>query len=289
MRKRCLLEWNRVFNTLRPRQNGRHFADDTFKRIFLNENVRISIKISLKFVPKDPIHNIPALVQIMAWRRSGDKPLSEPMMVSLLTHIYVTRPQWVKAWINNQITVLGDVNNSFPPGNVTLILYVYFSHAFLWLLSWVFPVLLPLGKWHWSLLLYKSVLVQVMACMCKYQAITWTAFDQDLWHHVVSLGYNELTIIIAGLSEVYMKCHLPALSHFWCLQQALTCQILGSLTDMFDAKPLSQPVISYHELDICKLENLYQNIKIFSPKRCISKCSLQYISHFVQASLYQIK
>ena len=65
-------------NTLRPGQNGRRFADDTFKRIFLNENVRISIKISLKFVPKGPISNIPELVQIMAWRRSGDKPLSEP-------------------------------------------------------------------------------------------------------------------------------------------------------------------------------------------------------------------
>ena len=63
------------FNTLRPRQNGRHFADD--KRIFLNENVRISIRISLKFVPKGPINNIPALVQIMAWRRSGDKWVSE--------------------------------------------------------------------------------------------------------------------------------------------------------------------------------------------------------------------
>ena len=85
-----------AFNTLRPRQNGRRFADDTFKRIFLNENVRISIKISLKFVPKGPINNIPVLVQIMAWCRSGDKTLSEPMMVSLLTHIYVTRPRWVK-------------------------------------------------------------------------------------------------------------------------------------------------------------------------------------------------
>ena len=59
-----------IFNTLRPRQNGRRFADDTLKRIFLNENVRISIKISLKFVPKCPINNITALVQIMAWRRS---------------------------------------------------------------------------------------------------------------------------------------------------------------------------------------------------------------------------
>ena len=82
-------------NSLRLRQNGRHFADDTFKRIFLNENVLISIKISLKFVPKGPINNIPALVQIMAWRRPGDKPLSEPRMVSLPTHICVTRPQWI--------------------------------------------------------------------------------------------------------------------------------------------------------------------------------------------------
>ena len=70
--------------------------DDIFKCIFLNENVYISINISLKFVPKGPINNIPALVPIMAWRRSGDKPLSEPMMASLLTHICVTRPQWVK-------------------------------------------------------------------------------------------------------------------------------------------------------------------------------------------------
>ena len=94
-----LCPWNHqaqhYINTLRPRQNGHHLADDIFKRIFLNENVRISIKISLKFVPKGPINNIPALVQIMAWCRSGDKPLSEPMTVVVPTHICVTRPQWV--------------------------------------------------------------------------------------------------------------------------------------------------------------------------------------------------
>ena len=82
-------------NTLRPRQNGRHFPDDIFKGIFLNENEWISLKISLKFVPKVRINNITALVQIMAWRRPGDKPLSGPMMVSLLTHLCVARPQWV--------------------------------------------------------------------------------------------------------------------------------------------------------------------------------------------------
>ena len=73
-------EFLQIVNTLRPRQNGRHFPDDIFKCIFLNENVWISIKSSLKFVPKGPIDNIPALVQIVAWRRPGDKPLYEPMM-----------------------------------------------------------------------------------------------------------------------------------------------------------------------------------------------------------------
>ena len=71
-----------VINTLRPRQNGRHFADDSFKYILLNKTVWIPIKISLKFVPTGAINNIPALVQLTAWRRSGDKPSSEPVMVS---------------------------------------------------------------------------------------------------------------------------------------------------------------------------------------------------------------
>ena len=84
------------FRTLRPRQNGLHFPDDIFKYIFWNENHWISIKISLKLVPKGQINNIPSLFEIMAWRRPGDKPLSEAMMVSLPTHICVTRPQWFK-------------------------------------------------------------------------------------------------------------------------------------------------------------------------------------------------
>ena len=60
---------NRLFagppsiNAMRPKQNDRHFPDDIFKWIFVNENAQISIKISLKFVPRGPINNIPALVQ----------------------------------------------------------------------------------------------------------------------------------------------------------------------------------------------------------------------------------
>ena len=76
-------------NKLRPRQNGRYFPDEIFKCIFVNENAWISITFSLKFVHKCPINNIPTLVQIMAWRRPGDKPLSEPMLVRSPTQNYV--------------------------------------------------------------------------------------------------------------------------------------------------------------------------------------------------------
>ena len=62
---------------------------------FVDGNVWISIKMSLKIVRKVSINEIPTMVQLMAWRRLGGKPLSKPMMVSLLTHICVTRPPCV--------------------------------------------------------------------------------------------------------------------------------------------------------------------------------------------------
>ena len=83
--------------------------------ILLNESVWISHKISLKFVPEIRIDNVPALVQMIAWHQPGDKPLPEPMMVSLLMHICVTQPQWVKGlWLWRQSpnqTISLDMNN----------------------------------------------------------------------------------------------------------------------------------------------------------------------------------
>ena len=116
-------------NTLRSGQNGRYFTDDIFIYIFLNENAWILIRISLNFIPKCRIINIPALVQIIAWRHPGDKPLSEPMMVRLLTSICVTQPQCVKAacgqlavCINGSVdhTLVGAVG-LFPMREQTLI------------------------------------------------------------------------------------------------------------------------------------------------------------------------
>ena len=97
----------------------------------VNENVSIPIKFSVKLVPKGPINNILALVQIMAWHRPGDKLSSWPMMVSLLTHICVTRSQWVKSShcnsfedqvpidviISTELQILGYINGSRSPSN----------------------------------------------------------------------------------------------------------------------------------------------------------------------------
>ena len=114
--------------TLGPRQIGRHFPDDIFKCIFWYENVWIAIKISLMFVPMSPSNNIPALFQIMAWRLPGDKPLSETMLVSLLTHICVSRPQWVN------LKMLFDMD--------------YFRSLLMW--SLMFAVAGSLISYHWS-------------------------------------------------------------------------------------------------------------------------------------------
>ena len=63
-------------DTWRPILNSRHIANDIFKCIFLNENVLISLKISLKCVLKFRINNFQALLEIVACHRLGVKPLS---------------------------------------------------------------------------------------------------------------------------------------------------------------------------------------------------------------------
>ena len=79
--------WWISVKTLRPRQDGRLFPDDIFESIFLNESVQILIEISLTCVPKAPINNIRALVQIMAWHHPGNKPLSEPILILNIFHM----------------------------------------------------------------------------------------------------------------------------------------------------------------------------------------------------------
>ena len=74
---------------MRPRQDGRYFPDDCFKCISW-----IFIRTSLKFVPECPINNEWALLRVLDWRRTGDKPLPEPCWPSSLTHICGARGNW---------------------------------------------------------------------------------------------------------------------------------------------------------------------------------------------------
>ena len=119
----CCLPPGEIYQHIEAEAKWLPVTDDTFKCIFLNENVILSIQSSLKFVPKGPNNDIPALVQIMAWRRPGDKPLSEPMMVRLLTHICVTRPQWVNPRHTSAITP----SCSSPVNGIGILKYVDFD------------------------------------------------------------------------------------------------------------------------------------------------------------------
>ena len=76
------------YNNLTPPPPGRHFVRRHYRMIFLSENDIIPIRISLKFVLRSPIDNKSALVQVMARRRTGDKPLPDPMPTQF-TDVYM--------------------------------------------------------------------------------------------------------------------------------------------------------------------------------------------------------
>ena len=94
-----------LINSLRPSDAITAFSQTTFSSAFswmkilefwliFHWNLFLRVPLT-RFTDT----NIPALVQVMAWRHPGDKPLSEPMLISLPTHICVTQPQWVKSWL----------------------------------------------------------------------------------------------------------------------------------------------------------------------------------------------
>ena len=115
---------------MRPKQNGRHFPDDIFKWIFLYDSIYISIKISLKFVPQGPINNIPGLVQIMAWRLTGDKSLSETILAfvgdAYMRHSASMKPCWWRGPVMS-------VDYLLLWNNLTMMkVFVYHRLKFIW-------------------------------------------------------------------------------------------------------------------------------------------------------------
>ena len=179
-----------IVNSLRPRQNGRHFADDIFNCISLIENIWTPIKISLKFVSVGPINNIPALVRIMLWRRPGDKPLSEPMMDSLPMHICVIRPQWVNILrlTQNCCHFTDDIFKSiFLNENVWTSLQISLKFVPKFRISNI-PALVQIMAWHRPG--NKPLSEQMMVSLLMHICIT-----QPQWvNHFPKMNFNQMQI-----------------------------------------------------------------------------------------------
>ena len=142
-----LVQYNIILSTAlyRLRENLTHWGRD--KMAALSQTTRSNAfswmkmlefrLFSLKFVHKGSINNIPALVQIMAGRRPGDKPLSEPMVARLPTHICVTRPQWVNQRLNSQqtppyLTLTGELWGAFCEDLVEIDHIITALHCTMW-------------------------------------------------------------------------------------------------------------------------------------------------------------
>ena len=119
----------RIFNTIWPRQNGRHFADNVFKCIFLTENIWFSNNVWLKYVHRGSIENVPSLVQIMACRLAGASLYLNQRWSSLLTHTCVSRPRWVKGGkiINIACFRPGSTRSKLPEAGLAMahVLFVF--------------------------------------------------------------------------------------------------------------------------------------------------------------------
>ena len=207
------------FEHIEAETNWQCFTDDIFKRTFFNENVWNSINNSLKFVPKGPINNIPALVQRMAWRRPGDKPLSEPMMVSLPTHMCVTRPQWVTSLAPGRYgsDFLNCVNFMSTPREITL----------LWMQQNTFDEKSTLGLvMAWCRQATSHYLNQFFFFLTYPLAFIWWQFNERYlshrslilaWNYILKFypnlpGANELTWIFFHFS---FPLFLWQLSQWW--------------------------------------------------------------------------
>ena len=127
--------------------------------------------MSLKFDPKVPINSISSLVQIIAWHRPGDKPLSEPMMASLLTHICITRPQWVLTsyFFSEFVIVTWEVWSIHMTDRSKL----FFGKFYLLLLH-LYDELLVINNW-WMLISITSI------SSCLHAAVDSTTFRVYEW------------------------------------------------------------------------------------------------------------
>ena len=163
----------------------------------------ILIKFSLKYVRKGPIDNNPALVQIMAWRRSGDKPLSEPMMISfnvLGKDNCKTRWERVKLWDSGALYIR--------------------DFTVLWN---TLQQLWHMFEMHWTLLFPSThlSLVERTRVIISDDGIPWKIHRAERlavvnWSEIISMEYRHINGLmqercnsIASAMELHLSCTKP--------------------------------------------------------------------------------
>ena len=170
-----------IVNTLRPRQNGRDFSDDIFKCIFLNENVWILIKISLNFVPRGQLTIFQLRFILIALCRPSDKPLSEPMMINLLTHI---------ASLGCNVLTL----NFVPKGSINNI------PASVYLIAWRQPGDKPLSE-----PMMISLLTHICVTRPQWDYVIITTTNMQLWS-CASVHYMLFEAFYLSFFYYHLKC-----------------------------------------------------------------------------------
>ena len=96
---------------LRPRQDGCYFADDILQCMSPIKKFEFCLKFHWTLFQRLPSDNNSALVQIMAWRRAGDKPLSGPMMTWIVGLNMLMR-MWCTIPVHQRYSSI--LNKSFP-------------------------------------------------------------------------------------------------------------------------------------------------------------------------------
>ena len=158
-------------------------ADDNFKCIFF--------LISLKFVPRSPIDNKPALIQVMAWREEATSHYLNQCWPSSLTHTCGSRGRWVKKKKKSQTTTHITMIN-WGLDKTTAILQTTFSNAFCWNKKHLYFDLNIPEVCFWR---FRKQMVSTASghglSLNRWQAITWIKDDPIPWRIYKSPGLSK--------------------------------------------------------------------------------------------------
>ena len=210
-----------------------------------------------------PNNNIPSLFQIMAWRRSGNKPLSETMVISWLTHICVTRPQWVKKSIgslSNTVCLIKQIGGCWWPGASLISGHLWLSRRYR-----------PVSAYHYCHRLTQGEKCMFWFCwnpLVKSGFLSQRARNAELWCFICcqteyAVEYaSELSVIWDAIYR-----NSKRLTHFGIMMPdgiiKLCCHIISDVLPHSSEDNFTQNTLDIYPW--CEFEN-YQFKSVASPR-----------------------